>query len=225
MLGRHLGQSAGRTLRLWQVLALSLAALLGAALAANTASPLQAQTTPTLSYLSLEGGLLGARFPLRPNFAPHITEYTASVPSRIDDIDLGGLLLRGRCVNRERRQHQHALRGQSGPQRRVQHGDGDGHVGGRERHECVHGDGDAGLPPPAPTDCPADTDWCATMVVGHSSTTGVGIRVEASGYGYNERTGDLSSDRFVHDGTVYQVSDILRWKEFSSGASSRIHCF
>ena len=40
MLGRHLGQSAGRTLRLWPVLALSLAALLGAALAANTASPL-----------------------------------------------------------------------------------------------------------------------------------------------------------------------------------------
>ena len=45
MLGRHLGQSAGRTLRLWPVLALSLAALLGAALDANTASPLQAQTT------------------------------------------------------------------------------------------------------------------------------------------------------------------------------------
>ena len=45
MLGRHLGQSAGRTLRLWPVLALTLAALLGAALDANTASPLQAQTT------------------------------------------------------------------------------------------------------------------------------------------------------------------------------------
>ena len=43
MLGRHLGQSAGRTLRRWPVLALTLAALLGAALAANTASPLQAQ--------------------------------------------------------------------------------------------------------------------------------------------------------------------------------------
>ena len=54
--GKHLGRSAVSTLRrgvgavpgrrrLWPVLALTLAALLGAALAANTASPLQAQTT------------------------------------------------------------------------------------------------------------------------------------------------------------------------------------
>ena len=64
--GKHLGRSAVSTLRrgvgatpaspgpaktmpgrrrLWPVLALTLAALIGAALAANTASPLQAQTT------------------------------------------------------------------------------------------------------------------------------------------------------------------------------------
>ena len=217
MLGRHLGLSAGRTLRLWPVLALSLAALLGAALAANTASPLQAQTTPTLSYLSLEEGLLGTRFPLRPNFAPHITEYTASVPSRIDDIDLG--------VSSEADVSIANDDNTSTPYE----ANLDLSVGYNTVTVTVtSADGNAtnvytvtvtrASPPPAPTDCPADTDWCATMVVGHSSTTGVGIRVEASGYGYNERTSDLSSDRFVHDGTVYQVSDILRWKEFSSGS-------
>ena len=219
MLGRHLGQFAGRTLRRWPVLALSLAALLGAALAANTASPLQAQTTtPMLGHMFLEGGLFDTKIPLRPNFAPHITEYTVSVPNQIDDIDLRASASEGSVsiANDDDTSTPYEA-------------NLDLSVGYNTVTVTVtSADGNAtnvytvtvtrASPPPAPTDCPADADWCATMVVGHSSTTAGSIRVESSGYGHNERTSDLSSDRFVHDGTVYQVSDILRSKEISSGS-------
>ena len=219
MLGRHLGQSAGRTLRLWPVMALTLAALLGAALAANTASPLQAQTTPTLIQMSLEGGLFDTKIPLRPNFASHITEYTASVPNRIDDIDLGVSAsgdLTVSIANDDDTSTPYVANldlsvGYNTVTVTVTSADGNDT---RVYTVTVT----RASPLPAQTDCPADTDWCATIVVGHSSTTAGSIRVEASGYGHNELTSDLSSDRFVHDGTVYQVSDILRVKRFSSGS-------
>ena len=220
MLGRHLGQFAGRTLRRWPVLALSLAALLGAALAANTASPLQAQTTtPQLSHLELRSNSHGvSEFPLRPNFAPHRTEYTASVPNRIDAIDVlasaSGLTLAITNDDDTSTPYEANLDlsvGYNAVTVTVTSADGNDT---RVYTVTVT----RASPLPAPTDCPADTDWCATMVVGRSSTTAGSIRVEASGYGYNERTSDLSPDTFRHGGTRYQVDGISRFEQFSSGS-------
>ena len=220
MLGRHLGQSAGRTLRLWPVLALTLAALLGAALAANTASPLQAQTTtPQLSNLQLRSNFYGvSEFPLRPNFAPHRTEYTASVPNRIDGIDVlasaSGLTLAITNDDDTSTPYEANL---------------DLSVGYNAVTVTVtSADGNAtnvytvtvtrASPLPAPTDCPADTDWCATMVVGRYSTTAEGIMYKASGYQISRPISDLSPDTFRHGGTRYQVDGIFRSEEFSSGS-------
>ena len=188
--GKHFGRSAVRTLRrwagatpaspgparavpgrrrLWPVLALSLAALLGAALAANTASPLQAQTiTPTLEYLQL--ALVdhpGNQFPLRPEFAPGITEYTASVPNRFDQI----------LVDSESGEGSTIAITKDGNTIMSRAANLDLDVGYNTVTVTVtSADGNAtnvytvtvtrASTLPAPTDCPADTDWCATMEVG-----------------------------------------------------------
>ena len=68
--------------------------------------------------------------------------------------------------------------------------------------------------PPAPTDCPADTDWCTTMRVGYEiDSTGVdsaGFDSFAKFYGYerSRSVGDLGSATFTHDGIEYQVTDV-----------------
>ena len=221
MLGRHLGQSAGRTLRLWPVLALSLAALIGAALAANTASPLQAQTTtpPKLTSLVLRSDSHNViKFPLRPNFAPSITEYTASVPNRIDAIDVeafaSGLTLA--IANDDDTGTPHVANldlsvGYNTVTVTVTSADGNDT---RVYTVTVT----RASPLPAPTDCPANTDWCATMVVGRYSATAEGIRYKTSGYQSSRPVSDLSPNTFRHGGTRYRVLDIFRSEEFSSGS-------
>ena len=64
--------------------------------------------------------------------------------------------------------------------------------------------------PPAPTDCPADTDWCTTMGVGYASTLAAGLKIEFGGYRSNSRYGDLHSTTFTHDGDSYTVSRLER---------------
>ena len=49
---------------------------------------------------------------------------------------------------------------------------------------------------PAPTDCPADTDWCTTLGVGYATSSGVSSMFEEFGYLANSNFGDLLSTRF-----------------------------
>ena len=66
--------------------------------------------------------------------------------------------------------------------------------------------------PPAPTDCPADTDWCTTLGVGHFTLpTNVSI-FEEFGYQASGNHGDLRSTMFSHGGTSYTVSFLNQTK-------------
>ena len=66
--------------------------------------------------------------------------------------------------------------------------------------------------PPVPTDCPADTGWCATMGVGNFSATTTPVKLYISGYRSDRSFGDLGSTMFSHGGTSYSVSGIYRIK-------------
>ena len=69
--------------------------------------------------------------------------------------------------------------------------------------------------PPAPTDCPADTDWCTTLGVGHFTLpTNVSI-FEEFGYQASVNLGDLRSTMFSHGGTSYTVSFLNQTKATS----------
>ena len=61
-------------------------------------------------------------------------------------------------------------------------------------------------PPPAPTDCPSDYTWCATMRVGYSPTEISPFLVEGFGYSAGENFGDLSSTTFTHGVFNYEIS-------------------
>ena len=63
--------------------------------------------------------------------------------------------------------------------------------------------------PPAPTDCPADTAWCATLGVGYLSTGDI-PKNEIWGYRRDESYGDLSPVTFSHGGTSYTVAYLYR---------------
>ena len=68
---------------------------------------------------------------------------------------------------------------------------------------------------PAPTDCPADTDWCTTLGVGYATSSGVSSMFEEFGYLANSNFGDLLSTTFSHGGTSYTVSQVYRSKNTS----------
>ena len=59
--------------------------------------------------------------------------------------------------------------------------------------------------PPAPTDCPTDTDWCTTMRVGFATDTTDWFTQETYGYYGAVNQGDLGSTTFTHDGLDYRV--------------------
>ena len=59
--------------------------------------------------------------------------------------------------------------------------------------------------PPAPTDCPTDTDWCTTMRVGFATDTTDWFTQETYGYYAAVNQGDLGSTTFTHDGLDYRV--------------------
>ena len=69
--------------------------------------------------------------------------------------------------------------------------------------------------PPAPTDCPADTDWCTTLGVGYGSRTTSLSEFEEFGYLASSNFGDLLLTTFSHGGTSYTVSDVYRSKSTS----------
>ena len=64
--------------------------------------------------------------------------------------------------------------------------------------------------PPAPTDCPADTDWCTTLGVGYLSQSSASFKLEYWGYRSDQSYGDLLSTTFSHGGTGYTVSRVDR---------------
>ena len=66
--------------------------------------------------------------------------------------------------------------------------------------------------PPAPTDCPADTDWCTTLGVGYATASTASFEIEYWGYQSDRSYGDLLSTTFSHGGTSYTVSQVSRTK-------------
>ena len=76
-------------------------------------------------------------------------------------------------------------------------------------------------PPPAPTNCPADTNWCATMTVGYASQPlGETTKEEYWGYEANQTHGDLTATTFVYGGATYTVTDLYRYKNFDSATNA-----
>ena len=69
--------------------------------------------------------------------------------------------------------------------------------------------------PPAPSDCPAATDWCTTLGVGYATSSGMLSMFEEFGYLANGNFGDLLSTTFSHGGTSYTVSQVYRSKNSS----------
>ena len=74
--------------------------------------------------------------------------------------------------------------------------------------------------PPAPTDCPADTDWCTTLTVGYDTLTGPDAEIEWLGYQSYATYGDLLSTTFSHVGTAYTVSLLYDFKNTPVGTNT-----
>ena len=72
--------------------------------------------------------------------------------------------------------------------------------------------------PPAPSDCPADNTWCATMVVGIRNTTLGVSTTELSGYMSTISVGDLGSTMFTHGGDSYSVARVSQTKITALGS-------
>ena len=74
--------------------------------------------------------------------------------------------------------------------------------------------------PPAPTDCPADTDWCTTLTVGYDTLTAPDAEIEWLGYQSYATYGDLLSTTFSHAGTNYAVSLLYDFKNTPVGTNT-----
>ena len=71
---------------------------------------------------------------------------------------------------------------------------------------------------PAPTDCPADTAWCATLGVGFADVSPNNfIKTEIWGYQRDASYGDLSPVTFFHGGTSYTVAFLYRLNSTAGG--------
>ena len=72
--------------------------------------------------------------------------------------------------------------------------------------------------PPAPTDCPADTAWCATLGVCFADVSPNNfIKTEIWGYRRDASYGDLSPVTFSHGGTSYTVAFLYRLNSTAGG--------
>ena len=71
--------------------------------------------------------------------------------------------------------------------------------------------------PPAPTDCPAGTDWCTTMTVGYARVPATLTKSEQFGYLPMVNFGDLRSTTFSHHGTSYTVSQVYEFTKRNAG--------
>ena len=74
--------------------------------------------------------------------------------------------------------------------------------------------------PPAPTDCPAHTDWCTTMGVGYLTGGATPTKTEWSGYQSFATYGDLLSTTFAHAGTTYAVALLYEFKNTPVGTNT-----
>ena len=166
----------------------------------------------TLQGLTLQGSTGGQAITLSPEFALGTTVYTASVVNRIDAVKLTATITDSNATV-------------------TITGDDDTNSKNEAKLNLIVGantltvtvtaaDGNAtqdytitatrAAAPPAPTDCPADTTWCTTLVLGYSPIPTAGFTTETFGYLPSSNFGDLGSTTFSHGETSYTVSRIFR---------------
>ena len=177
-----------------------------------------ASTDATLSGLALEDGD-GNGITLDPVFAPGTTSYTAAVVNRIDTVTVT------------------ATKNEDDATVAITDDD-DAATPGEAEFSLVEGeniievvvtaeDGTTtstytitatrATLPPAPSDCPSDTDWCATLRVGYDSGDTPAGLFEIYGYDYAVNFGDLSSNTFSYNGVSYNVTELIRLQITASG--------
>ena len=183
-----------------------------ASVPANRQNQPRDATDATLSDLELEGNG-GETITLSPEFASGTTAYTAAVANRIDTVKVT------------------ATKNQTNAAVVITSDDDTSTPGVAELDLSVGANAltvtvtaeDASIltytitatratAPPAPTDCPTDTDWCATLVLGYIPISSAQFTTEQFGYFSDSNFGDLRSATFSHGGISYTVSTIVRVK-------------
>ena len=174
--------------------------------------PRQAATDATLSGLEVEGAG-GETITLSPEFASGTTAYTATIVNRIDSVTLSATKNDANATVVITSDDDDATPGEA---------ELDLSVGANTLTVTVTAADASTLTytitatrataPPAPTDCPADTDWCATLVLGYNPISSAQFTTEQFGYFSDSNFGDLSSATFSHGGISYTVSTIFRVK-------------
>ena len=170
-------------------------------------------TDATLSDLELEGATGGETIGLSPAFDSATETYTASVANRIDAVTLTA------TKNDTTATVAITNDDDTNTQRKA---DLDLNVGSNTLTVTVTPESGAAktytitvtraAAPPAPTDCPADTDWCTTLGVGYATDSTASFKIEDWGYQSDRSYGDLLSTTFSHGGTSYTVSRVSRTK-------------
>ena len=166
----------------------------------------------TLSDLELEGAG-GETITLSPEFAQGTTTYTASVANRIDTVTLSATKNDPNATVVITSDDDNATPGEA---------ELDLSVGANTLTTTVTAEDASALTytitatrataPPVPTDCPTDTDWCATLVLGYIPISSAQFTTEQFGYFSDSNFGDLGSTTFSHGGISYTVSTIFRVK-------------
>ena len=174
--------------------------------------PRQAATDATLSGLEVEGAG-GKTITLSPEFASGTTAYTATIVNRIDSVTLSATKNDANATVVITSDDDDATPGEA---------ELDLSVGANALTVTVTAADASTLTytitatrataPRAPTDCPADTDWCATLVLGYNPISSAQFTTEQFGYFSDSNFGDLSSATFSHGGISYTVSTIFRVK-------------
>ena len=178
----------------------------------NQAGTTTLSSDATLTNLELEGAG-GEIITLSPEFAQGTTTYTASVANRIDTVTLSATKNDANATVVITSDDDDATPSEA---------ELDLSVGANTLTVTVTAADASTLTytitatrataPPAPTDCPADTDWCATLVLGYIPISSAQFTTEQFGYFSDSNFGDLSSATFSHGGISYTVSTIVRVK-------------
>ncbi len=204
-----------RPARLWAATARAAAGFL-VVLAALFALPLQAgaqtlSTDATLRNLALEGATGSEAIALSPVFDSATETYTTAVANRFDAVMLTATKNDANATVAITNDDDTSTPGEA---------ELNLSVGSNTVTVTVTAESGAtktytitvtrASAPPAPTDCPADTDWCTTMGVGYVSALAASINFEFWGYKSDSQYGDLHSTTFTHDGDSYTVSRVDR---------------
>ena len=170
-------------------------------------------TDATLSDLELEGATGGEVILLIPGFDSATETYTASVANRIDAVTLTATKNDTTATVAITNDDDTSTEGEA---------DLDLNVGSNTLTLTVTPESGAAKTytitvtraavPPAPTDCPADTDWCTTLGVGYETDSTASFKIDYWGYRSDRSYGDLLSTTFSHGGTGYTVSQVSRNK-------------